>query len=272
MFNKDFVVAIKVNGKILREVQDVVYLPFGSEYSILLKNVSTRKAQVNVSIDGQDVTEDCHLIIKANESTELKRFIRNRNLDTGNAFKFIEKTAQIEQFRGNKIDDGLITVSYEFEKEKPQFYGYPLQNNTYAKTQEISDPNWQDILRRSTLKGGNLTSNASSSVNYSQVVPDSFTPHGSTIIASQSYLDNNYNDSGVTAPGSIVNQQFTPTSSLVTDGIKHSITLQLKGGDGTRKVQNALTVKKVQRCIMCGTNTKQTAKFCHNCGASVELI
>ena len=40
MYHKKLVASIRTNGKILREFKDTVYLPFGSEYSILLKNLN----------------------------------------------------------------------------------------------------------------------------------------------------------------------------------------------------------------------------------------
>ncbi len=44
MYKQNFVVVVKCNGKILREQDsDVVYLPFGAEYSILLKNKDSRR-------------------------------------------------------------------------------------------------------------------------------------------------------------------------------------------------------------------------------------
>ena len=38
-FKKNMVCSIKANGKILREIDNTVRLPFNSEYSILLKNL-----------------------------------------------------------------------------------------------------------------------------------------------------------------------------------------------------------------------------------------
>lgn len=285
MFSNNFVLAIKVNGKVLREVKDIVYLPFGSEYTILLKNTSSLKAKVKVSVDGQDVTEDVQLIIAPGETTELKRFIRNGNLEAGNAFKFIEKTSQIEEYRGNKAEDGLITVTYEFEKRYPQ---YDYDTIRYRKSGcwgqssdnlKLKGLDWDTtqvwcssddgVLRSrglvsNTLGGGTTTSAAYYSSNVASNSSDSFQLSASAEV----------NDAGITAPGSVVEQKFQLTTSFVTDGVKHSMTLQLKGKaeGGTKVVKQAVVVKKVQRCTMCGTNTKQTAKFCHNCGASVQLV
>lgn len=117
MHKSNFVTAIKVGGKVLREFDNSVYVPFGSEYTILLKNLSSVRARVSVSIDGDDALDGHTLIIEAKDSIELKRFIKNGNMKTGNAFKFIEKTAKVEKHRGNRAGDGLITVTYEFESQ-----------------------------------------------------------------------------------------------------------------------------------------------------------
>lgn len=114
MYSNNFAAAIKVNGKILREFGDTVYIPFGSEYQIRLKNLSSNRAKVKVQIDGKDVT-DGGLVLNALSTVDLERFIRNGNLKEGNHFKFIERTSKIEEHRGIKLEDGLITIIYEFE-------------------------------------------------------------------------------------------------------------------------------------------------------------
>lgn len=114
MYSNNFAAAIKVNGKILREFGDTVYLPFGSEYQIRLKNLHTQRAKVNIDIDGSTVT-DGGLVLKAFQVIDLERFIRNGNLNEGNKFKFIEKTSKIEDHRGINVEDGIITIRYEFE-------------------------------------------------------------------------------------------------------------------------------------------------------------
>jgi len=60
VYSKKFVAVIKCNGKILRETSkdNDVILPFGAEYSILLKNLDHRRAVAEVSIDGVDVLVD----------------------------------------------------------------------------------------------------------------------------------------------------------------------------------------------------------------------
>jgi hypothetical protein len=281
MFSKNFVLAVKVNGKILREIEDIVYLPFGAEYTILLKNVSTRKAKVKVSVDGQDVTENVFLVVDPNESLELKRFIKNGNMKAGNAFKFIEKTSQIEEYRGNKAEDGLITVTYLFEREPAALPPYNPYSGVRYKT--FVDASGGNILRSrgladySPMGGTAYASSSLHSSDYGQLCSAGVltTTCGDGVGVAMNFANNvSYtNTSGITAPGAPVKQEFHSASDFTTDGVSHSMTLQLKGDTGDKKkVTAAIVVKKVQRCTMCGTNTKQTAKFCHKCGASVEIV
>lgn len=118
MYSDKFVVAIKAGGKILRETKDLVHLPFGSEFSVLVKNLNSRRAKFTLHIDGTDVLDGEEIIVGANAEVEMKRFIRNGNMDTGNAFKFIERTKSIEDGpRGIKMDDGVVRVEFWFEKQ-----------------------------------------------------------------------------------------------------------------------------------------------------------
>src|SRR5579863_1787511 len=111
-YKKSFVAAIKVNGQILRESSDRVELPFGSEYSVLLKNLDSVRMQARITIDGTDATG--WLVIEPGRDIDVERFVKD--LNKGNRFKFIERTERIEQHRGIKVEDGLVRV--EFRREK----------------------------------------------------------------------------------------------------------------------------------------------------------
>ena len=123
MHKKNLVAAIKVGGKVLRESSERVELPFGSEYSILLKNLDTVRQMVRIQIDGQDASGGDWLVINPNSSVEVERFVSD--LNRGNRFKFIERTEQIESHRGVKAEDGLVRIEFKREKvyEAPQGNG-----------------------------------------------------------------------------------------------------------------------------------------------------
>jgi hypothetical protein len=112
MYQSKMAFAIKSNGKVLREFKDTVYIPFGTEYSILLKNLHTTRAVVNVFIDGVNQTPGGLVVEK---EAELERSLLNGSLTTGNKFKFIERTGAVEEHRGVQLEDGLVKIEYQFE-------------------------------------------------------------------------------------------------------------------------------------------------------------
>ena len=72
MYQEKFIAVVKCNNKILREQNKCeVHLPFGSEYSLLFKNLDSRRVNVNVSIDGTDILFGRSLVIDANSEMEL---------------------------------------------------------------------------------------------------------------------------------------------------------------------------------------------------------
>ena len=115
MYNSKFVASIRADGSILREFKDHVYMPFGSEYSIVLKNLRSVRAIVHVFIDGTDHTPG-GLVVNAGSTVDLERSLANSGLLEGNRFKFIERTAAVEAHRGSKIGDGIVRIEFDFEK------------------------------------------------------------------------------------------------------------------------------------------------------------
>lgn len=129
MYQNKFVCAIKVGGRILREVNGTVQIPFGSEYSVYLKNMNSVRAKVKLEIDGNKAT-DTWLVIPGNTSLDLERFL-NGNNQQGRRFKFIERTAQIESHRGIGGEDGLVRVEFQVETVQPvvtvpRYESYPV--------------------------------------------------------------------------------------------------------------------------------------------------
>ena len=247
MYNNKLVASVKAGGKIMREDGETVYIPFGSEYSLLLKNLNTRKALVHIEIDGEDVTGGGGLIIHPNQSIDLERFILDDNLDKGPRFKFIEKTEGISNNRGDRVEDGIIRVSYKFEKE----YVY---TNTY-----YSNP-WHTPLGGSTVYGvGMRNVSVGSSV-------DGIADGNATCDSSLT----TYNDSGITTKGSESDQKFTEGHIGHLESTEHVIILQLKGDIGQHKIKKPLAVKVKFKCDVCGKgNIPSGNKFCPECGTNL---
>ena len=271
MYQSKLVACIKTSGKILREHGNVVFLPFGAEYSILLKNLNTVRADVRITIDGEDIFNGNSLIVNANDSIELERYIKD--LSKGNRFKFIERNESVEQHRGVGAEDGLIRIEYQFEKPRT----FLTETEPWRSERWFRSP---DIAHASPTKGmtsgdfyyGDLVNTATSS---SVVNQNTMVSSGDIAYASMDcsvYDSVAVTDVGITVPGSISNQEFTTVGPLNLDPATHSIVLHIRGDVGEKKVKKPITIKHKPKCQTCGRTNKATAKFCANCGTSLEVI
>ena len=288
MYNQKLVASIKVKGKILREFKDTVYIPFASEYSVLLKNLNTVRAVVNVFVDGENAVPG-GLVIDPGRSVDLERWIKNGNLSEGNRFKFIERTAQIEDGpRGIKEEDGLIRVEYQFELPRPvinlnQVFGnnstiysseYQGVTDKYSKTSgwisasgasTISQMNVGGVLRGVDYSAGEATK-AAAAAAINQVAPDAIEYHSGAATM-------DWNDVGITVPGSKSTQTFQTVTMGALDPVKHNIVLRIVGDLGHNKpVDKAVTVKHKPKCVTCGKQNRAHAKFCVECGTALEIF
>jgi hypothetical protein len=292
MYNQKLVASIKVKGKILREFKDTVYIPFASEYSLLLKNLNTVRAIVNVYIDGENAVPG-GLVIDPGRSVDLERWIKNGNLSEGNKFKFIERTAAIEEGpRGIKEEDGLIRVEYQFELPRPVinvsniFGGMP---NEY--------PGTVDKYSNYKSSGWIQASGATYSTNVGGVMRGvDWSKNGEATAQAASAAVNNYcadngirnqveyhegsatmdwcqNETGITVPGSKSEQKFQHTTVGALDPTIYNIVLRIVGDLGHNKpVEKPVTVKHKPKCVTCGKQNKAHAKFCQECGTALEIF
>jgi len=240
-YKDQFVVEVKCKGKILRVVDDVVRLPFGSEYSLYLKNLNSKRASVNISIDGVDILDGKSLVINGNEVSEIHGFLTGTTIK--NRFKFINKTKEIQDYRGDKIDDGIIRVEFAYEKPKPVVL-YEVHNHYHN-----NNPFYWNYGNYFT---GDSLNAQSSNENLSYGIRSCSDP---------------LSDEGITVKGSECNQQMTYTTmgDLEDSSV---ITIFLKGvipQTGTPIIE-PLTVDTKLTCSTCGKKSKSSYKFCPNCG------
>lgn len=253
MYNQKLVCCLKANGKILREFNDEVKIPFGSEYSILIKNLHNRRAQVRISIDGVDTLGGRALIVNSNSEHELSRFVND--LNSGNSFKFIERTSGIEQHRGIKMDDGIIRITFQYERIQPIFRNAQSYDNNIMY---CADP------MRSISKGVSYSGQCSTTVmNWL----DNDQPRG--IVSNAANI---VNDVGITVPGSISHQKFNEVRSFDVESEEHVMVLRLSGFVEGKEVIQPITVKTKPKCVTCGKQNKATAKFCVECGTALQII
>lgn len=283
MYSNKFVAAVKVAGQVLRERETAtgteVALPFGSEYSVLLKNVDpTLRAQVNVFIDGTDVAEGTAFIVGPGQSVDLERFIRNGNLAAGNRFKFIERTAAVEAHRGVTEEDGLIRVQFTFEKPQPIVTIYPVRReyvyvDPWWNTGPIYPRRYWDhqIICNTMSSGSHTTAGPSGSIVRSAAMRCSASDLRSQTMdyAPQEEVERN----GITAPGSKSTQAFQSVGGFDLQDVTHGLVIKLVGRTYAGfEFRTPVTVKAKPSCGMCGKTNDADAKFCKECGASVEIF
>ena len=285
MYNQKLVASIKANSKVLREFKDTVYIPFASEYSILIKNLNTVRAVVNVFIDGENVVPG-GLVIDPGRDVDLERWIKNGNLSEGNCFKFIERTAAIEEGpRGIGLEDGLIRVEYQFELPRPVtnigtiFGGMPSQYpgiidkfsagspNTWIQASGTTySTNVNGAMRGVDFSNGeSVRAQAAAAIN--KVAPDMMEMHDG--MATMDW----HNDVGITVPGSKSTQTFQTVTVGALETQVHNIVLKLVGDLGHNKpVTKPVTVQHKPKCVTCGKQNRAHAKFCVECGTALEIF
>jgi len=311
VYQNNLVATIKIGGKILREDKETVAVPFGAEYSIYLKNLSTVRALVRVSVDGQDATENVWLIVPAKGSLELERFIKNGDMEKGNKFKFIERTGQIENFRGIGAEDGLINIEYKFEAPQPQNYipSYTIWNSngdvSYGGQGTPNFKGGQSPLNINTTSVGsascyNVSDASTPKMAFTQssapTPRSSFSSKGMRALLTRSAAMKGrpapaptrlgafrsfdsvetsaapQNENGITVAGSESRQKFGWGDWFPTEDASHTLVLKLVGKVGNQPVVRPVTVEIKPTCTTCGRVNKATNKFCSQCGTSLVLL
>lgn len=253
-YSDKMVVVLKHDGKVLRDVQGTVKLPFGSEYTVLVKNLNSVRGAIALDIDGKDALSGYRIILEANEEFELRGFMEPDGV-VRHAFRSIQKTQEIAAHRGDRIDDGLLRVTFEFERPSEP-----------AVSPYINTAPWFKVIGGTTTANRPASSNGFSSFS---------TPDVSWFVSQEpAYMARAFcaEDTSEPAPeevitvkGSDQHQTFGVTS-FSGDGVKHVIVFKLVGEAAEKPVQAPVYVKTKIECPTCGRPCKSHFKFCTNCG------
>jgi len=248
MYCEKLVACIKVNGKIIREDGDKVYLPFGCDYSIYLKNLNTTKCKIKIEIDGKDVLDGHSILLDGNNDIELKGFLDGNKAK--NKFRFIEKTAEISNFRGDNPEDGLIVITYQFANCK-QFI--TTSNITTNQPQYYNTNHWVDYNYRPPYTTcGSIDDN----VTYCSTVNNNI----------MSNVRGTKSADGITVKGKPVEQNFNEIYDFNHYGEEKRLIIQLFGHRKKKKVDKIITTQTKIQCENCGRKYKSNKKYCSNCG------
>jgi len=252
MYKQAFVAAILVNNQALREEGEIVKLPFGSEYSILLKNLNpNQRAIVKVFIDGSSVASS-GIVVNPNSSVVLERAIDD-NMNKGRKFKFIERTGDIEAHRGIKSEDGLVRIEFQYELRQH----FELYQSPHIKSYDFNERSLGPVYKENYSTLDSLGTGH----NHNQYAPT----------ASSASV----NQVGITGKGSVSNQSFTNVSIGVLESTTHQIIFQLLGrvdtATGPVELAKPVTVRSYKVCNLCGRKFDSTAQYCSHDGNALEL-
>jgi hypothetical protein len=258
VYHNQLIAVIKTNGKILRELSNNTFkLPFNTEYSIKFKNLNSRDVLIKVSIDGENVLDNSEIIIRANSSGSLEGFLKGNTVT--NKFKFIQKTDQIVNHRGDRIDDGIIRIEYRYAKIKPV---------------TIQTTNWTYNSQSVFHPAGCMCPICNPQYQQKQVFPFLRSLSTSVYLSSSvnpAVTSNVRSDEGITVKGSASEQRFINSFIDEVEEQSHVIILYLKGYDEVSNdlVRKPETAKRKVSCPTCGTRNKYRNKFCLTCGTAL---
>jgi hypothetical protein len=292
MYSNKLVASLKANGKILREFKDTVYIPFGSEYSFLLKNLHTQRAVVNIFIDGTNVVEG-GLVLYPGCEVNLERYVKRGNLSEGNRFKFIERTQTVEDGpRGIKLEDGLIRIEFQYEQSRPVvnisdnfFKQYPPGvrgmssefsgvTDKYSSWISASGATVTQTNVNGMLRGVDLSQNGAATAQAASAAVDKYCADKGIVSEMHDGMATmDWNDVGITVPGSKSDQKFSTVTMGAMETETYSMVIKLLGETPDNKpVLKPVTVERKPECVTCGKKNKAHAKFCVECGTSLEIF
>jgi hypothetical protein len=289
MYRDSYVAALMVDGKIQKESDDgSVLIPFGSEYVLRLKNKLRKRAVADVWIDGKIAVKG--IVIDANGTVDLERFVADGNLNEGKRFKLARLTdPKVDQ--PNDSENGSIEVNFYPEKDEPEIekkiihitdnHHYCSHNHFghcsscctnpwcsvchphYFKTY-CGDVTWGTTTGGLSSSTGNLTV-GSNSVNAvftalgqtASVTPDVGMPMNmatGSLDSKSISASNALGEAAATVEGSTSNQKFSSIYIDVDRSKPTTIRLIVKG------------LSKLINVCQCGYRRKKDVKFCPNDG------
>jgi len=282
VYKDKFVAVIKHKGRILRERDGYVTVPFGSDYSVYLKNLSSRRAAVEVNVDGKDVLRNQQLILGPNETCDLEGFLKGKNVT--HKFRFAKRTPQTAKVRGDRIDDGLVRVKYRFEKkvvDRPVIRPIPVDPWPRRKCPwcgidwySCDCNHWNDndtVYYTSNLSSGSSGFSADDSGVSCNFMNSSSTLKGMPQRSTKRLSSRSKAEDGFTVKGSKSNQSFRYGSIGELERQAHVIVLQIKGTSKKgRTVRKPITVRTKLQCPTCGKRSRSSAKFCSRCSTALD--
>jgi len=261
MYYDQYVVAITdQNGKSFREFESErlsrgrkskVYIPFDSEYKILIKNNSDRRLKMKIDLDGTSISGLGGLIFDAYKTEFLERFV-----DVARKFKFVRKNDERVSDPSN-VENGLLRISIEKEVQPYTISTWPPNGTwVYHKSNPIVPPDndWNQPMYSSgsttdwmhqegDIIGASTNDAPSPSVtaynckvdnhfNFSEPETIKRCLRSASVSPKRPIKSLLNKESGATVEGASSSQVFTQTTWNGTDGLAYEFIFKLLGQGG----------------------------------------
>jgi hypothetical protein len=255
MYKDKFVLSVLVDGYPVKETGPVhkrqVAIPFDKEYIIRLKNKHNRSCTAKVFIDGMLVSALGDVIICADSTIDLERFI-DSSLTSGNKFKFVSLDHP-EVDDPTSSDNGIIKVEFRLAKGS-QIIVNQLPNSPFKPWPTPSPWNDGTVWYRYddvTYSSGPLKKSFNDSISAAF-------PNSCNYVNCNAAIDN-----GATIEGGHSSQSFT-YSHLDVEDTAVVLKLQMVGLKKSDKI-----ISLFKYCSNCGSKAKRTNRYCSECGRRV---
>jgi len=268
MYSNGFVVAAKINGQTVEEKDGKIVMPFDTEYSLMLKNRNDRKAVARVYIDGEEVTKSGRLILDANGSLNLERYVEDMN--NGARFKFVPLANEKVKDKGDS-EKGWIEVRFQLVK--------PTQSQVIYHEEHIyhKHHHWNDYWTYPVYKGpyyfGDIVWTNFTGSSGNQPLTTYCSSNGDCVGTSlgsnvekqfSAKIENNHliEEAGATIKGSNSDQKFSYSYVGELEAQETVIRFQLVGTKDAKVAKQYIKT----HCTNCGQRYNTNDKYCSGCG------
>ena len=217
--------------------------------------------------------------MQSNSDFELQGFLEG--MTVRNKFKFIQKTKEVQEHRGDRIDDGIIRVEFAFEKQvikrsiihdhhdiyhhRDVYHHYPPYRPYWPSEPYFTSGSLihsDDISRGFTNDDGSRG-----------IIGDEVSCYNSAVESKGSPTFKFFEpmeDEGITVKGEETRQDFV-YGSIGELEPSRVITILLRGTKSNNTVvSKPVTVKTKLTCPTCGKRSVSSSKFCSGCGTFLE--
>lgn len=301
MYRDSYIVALMVGGKIQKESDDgSVLIPFGSEYVIRLKNKLRKRAVADVWLDGRVAAKG--IVIDANGTVDLERFVADGNLSEGKRFKLARlEDPKVEQ--PNDSENGIIEVNFYPEKDEPVVEKTVIHEYKHHDCWHQHGYNW---LGHCSTCCNNAWCNTCHPHYYKTFTAGTTTTDWGQATSDGSVNIGNSVDGGLLGKNINTSGNITYSASVqanVSSGIPEGVTLNnatmlnasMTSGEPAATVEGSTSLQKfssiyidvdrskpttirltvkglskvLETCTVCGYKRKKDVKFCPNDGTQL---